>query len=148
MKRLHGHVSVMDMAESIHFYSAVFGSQPTVLKEDYAKWMLDEPRVNFAISQRGERVGLSHLGTHIESAKELLEMQIHLENAALPFKEEIHQACCYATSDKYWTIDPQGIAWALFSSLESIATFNKSVSKADRSSCCGTEPATASGCCV
>lgn len=145
MERLHAHVSVMDMAESIHFYSALFGSQPTVLKEDYAKWTLDEPRVNFVISQRGERVGLSHLGTHVESAKELLKMHIRLENAALPFKEEIHQACCYATSDKYWTIDPQGIAWALFNSLESIATFNKSVRKAEKASRCGTEPATVSG---
>ena len=110
MKRLHVHVSVENLAESIRFYSALFASEPTVSKDDYAKWMLDDPRVNFAISERGHKVGLDHLGVQVESEEELGEMQERLAGAGLPMDEQIGTHCCYAKSDKYWTVDPQGIA--------------------------------------
>lgn len=136
MKRLHAHISVTDITESIRFYTAVFGIEPTVVKPDYAKWMLDEPSVNFAISKRGEQTGINHLGIQVQSAEELSEIHARLKKAALPFKEQIHEACCYASSDKYWMVDPQGIAWELFNTLESIPTFNTAGNDEASSACC------------
>lgn len=148
MKRLHSHISVTDMEESIRFYTAVFGVAPQIVMPNYAKWMLDEPSVNFAIFQRGEKVGLSHLHTEVKTGDELSEMQTRLEKAALPFKEQIQQACCYATSDKYWTVDPQGIAWELFNALDSIPTFNKSASNDEASNARCVSSAPAEKCCA
>ncbi|AOI68807.1 ArsI/CadI family heavy metal resistance metalloenzyme [Burkholderia ubonensis] len=142
MKRLHIHLSVEDLAASIRFYSALFASQPTVEKADYAKWMLDDPRVNFAISQRGAAPGLDHLGVQVENESELAEMHTRLSSAALPVDEQIGTACCYARSDKYWTVDPQGIAWETYQTLGEVPTFGESrhapatKSNADATACC------------
>ncbi|AZQ49632.1 ArsI/CadI family heavy metal resistance metalloenzyme [Burkholderia cenocepacia] len=142
MKRLHIHLSVEDLAASIRFYSALFANQPTVEKADYAKWMLDDPRVNFAISQRGAAPGLDHLGVQVENESELAEMHTRLSSAALPVDEQIGTACCYARSDKYWTVDPQGIAWETYQTLGEVPTFGESrhasptESNADASACC------------
>ncbi len=107
MKRFHVHVSVANLADSIRFYSALFAAEPTVVKEDYAKWMLEDPRVNFAISQRGAAPGLDHLGVQTEDDAELAEMRARLDHAALPVDAQIGAACCYARSDKYWSVDPR-----------------------------------------
>jgi catechol 2,3-dioxygenase-like lactoylglutathione lyase family enzyme len=114
MKRLHVHVSVDDLAQSIRFYSTLFGSEPTVAKEDYAKWMLEDPRVNFAISKRGQGAGIEHLGIQVEDAAELAEVSGRLIRAERPVVEEKATTCCYAKSDKQWIADPQGIAWEAF----------------------------------
>ncbi len=123
MKRFHVHLSVINLAESIGFYSALFGSEPNVTKPDYAKWMLDDPRVNFAISRRGAATGLNHLGIQVESPEELAEMQQRLQALNSDVIEEADKACCYAKSDKYWVNDSQGIAWETFHTLETIPVF-------------------------
>ncbi len=114
MKRLHVHVSVEDLAESIRFYSALFGAEPTVAKPDYAKWMLDDPRVNFAISARGGEAGVDHLGIQVETPEELKEVHGRLQQAERPLLEEGATTCCYAESEKAWTSDPQGLLWESF----------------------------------
>ncbi len=123
MKRLHIHVAVENLAESIRFYSAMFAAEPSVTKPDYAKWMLDDPRVNFAISRRGAEAGLNHLGVQVESADELAEMHVRLQNLQTDLIEQTGTGCCYAKSDKYWTTDPQGIQWETFHTLDSIPVF-------------------------
>ena len=133
MKRLHIHV-VADLAESIRFYSAMFAAEPSVTKPDYAKWMLDDPRVNFAISQRGAAAGLNHLGVQVESADELAEMHARLRNLETVLIEQAGAACCYATSDKYWATDPQGIPWETFHTLNSIPVFG--AEEAVETACC------------
>jgi hypothetical protein len=114
MKRLHVHVSVEDLTQSIRFYSTLFAAQPTVVKSDYAKWMLDDPRVNFAISTRGKAGGLDHLGIQVETQDELREVYTRLEQAERPVLEEGVTTCCYAKSEKSWITDPQGLAWETF----------------------------------
>jgi hypothetical protein len=126
MKRKHVHVSVESLADSIRFYSALFNAQPVVTKDDYAKWMLDDPRVNFAISQRRQQVGVDHLGIQVESDEELAEMNARLDAAALPKEVQIDAACCYSKSDKYWNLDPQGLAWETYRTLDTIPTFGES----------------------
>src|SRR5271165_475824 len=114
MKRMHLHVSVPNLAQSIPFYETLFGAAPSVEKEDYAKWMLDDPRVNFAISARGHEPGLDHLGIQAEDRSELLEVAQRLKAAQLQVLDEGATTCCYAKSEKTWTADPQGIAWETF----------------------------------
>ena len=114
MKRLHVHVSVDDIAQSIRFYSTLFAARPTVTKPDYAKWMLDDPRVNFAISTRGKQAGLDHLGIQVENEVELHAVYDRLQQADRPVLEEGATTCCYAKSEKAWITDPQGIAWETF----------------------------------
>lgn len=114
MKRLHVHVAVTDLSQSIEFYSALFATPPTVLKPDYAKWMLDDPRVNFAISARGREPGLDHLGIQVESQDELREVYSRLRRAGGDIIEQGQTACCYAKSDKSWIDDPTGISWEAF----------------------------------
>ncbi len=114
MKRLHVHVAVSDLAQSVGFYSALFASRPTVLKSDYAKWMLDDPRVNFAISTRGREPGLDHLGIQVESQEELHEVYGRLRQAGGNIIEQGQTACCYAKSEKSWIDDPAGISWETF----------------------------------
>jgi catechol 2,3-dioxygenase-like lactoylglutathione lyase family enzyme len=114
MKRLHVHVSVDDLQHSVRFYSTLFAAEPTVLKPDYAKWMLDDPRVNFAISRRGGAPGVQHLGIQVEDEAELAEIFGRLERAERPVIEEKATTCCYARSDKQWIADPQGVAWETF----------------------------------
>jgi catechol 2,3-dioxygenase-like lactoylglutathione lyase family enzyme len=114
MKRLHVHVSVSDLSQSVGFYSALFAAQPVVVKPDYAKWMLDDPRVNFAISTRGREPGLDHLGIQVESSGELHEVYARLREAGGTVIEQGQTACCYAQSEKSWIDDPAGIAWETF----------------------------------
>jgi hypothetical protein len=122
MKRFHVHGAIDDLAKSVKFYSGMFASEPTELKSDYAKWK-EDPRINFAISQRGAKVGLDHIGIQVENEEELADMQGRL-NALQPGIElEAGTACCYAKSDKYWVKDPSGIAWETFHTLESIPVF-------------------------
>lgn len=114
MKRLHVHVAVNDLDQSIGFYSALFAAQPSVVKSDYAKWMLDDPRVNFAISARGREAGLDHLGIQVEDAAELQEVYARLRAAGSDVIEQGDTACCYAKSEKSWIGDPAGISWETF----------------------------------
>jgi hypothetical protein len=141
MKRFHVHVSVDDLAQSIRFYSTLFAAEPTVLKGDYAKWMLDDPRVNFAISTAGgnhtgrleirgdvagRHAGISHLGIQAEDEGELAEVHERLTRAERPVIEEKGTICCYARSDKQWVADPQGVAWETFLTHEQTTTFGQS----------------------
>lgn len=115
MKRLHVHVGVVDLDRSIGFYSTLFGAQPTVVKNDYAKWMLDDPRVNFAISSGNHaRKGIEHLGIQVESTDELSEVYGRLKAADRPVLEEGATTCCYAKSEKSWIADPDGVVWEAF----------------------------------
>ncbi len=114
MKRLHVHVSVKDLDASVRFYSRLFAADPTVRKSDYAKWMLEDPRVNFAISERDGRPGVQHLGIQVEDRGELAEIYERLRQAERPVVEEGETTCCYAHSEKSWTDDPQGIQWETF----------------------------------
>jgi len=123
MKRFHVHVGVSNIAESVRFYSKVFGAEPSVLKDDYAKWMVEDPRINFAISARGSRVGVNHLGLQVDSGDELQAMRDQLAAADASITTEVGANCCYAKSDKYWVTDPQGIAWETYHSLGTIPRF-------------------------
>jgi catechol 2,3-dioxygenase-like lactoylglutathione lyase family enzyme len=114
MKRMHIHVGVDDLAQSVHFYSALFAAEPSVLATDYAKWMLDDPRVNFAISAGHAGRGIEHLGIQVDDAAELAEVAARLSRADGPILEEAATTCCYATSSKAWIADPQGVVWETF----------------------------------
>ncbi|OYY62973.1 ArsI/CadI family heavy metal resistance metalloenzyme [Sphingomonas sp. 28-62-11] len=114
MKRLHVHVAVDDLDRSVDFYSTLFATEPTVIKPDYAKWMLDDPRVNFAISARGTAAGVEHLGIQVEDAGELAEVYSRIAKADAPVVEEGETTCCYAKSEKSWITDPQGVVWETF----------------------------------
>jgi catechol 2,3-dioxygenase-like lactoylglutathione lyase family enzyme len=139
VKRFHVHVGVHDLSQSIRFYSALFGAQPVVMKDDYAKWQLDDPRVNFAISTRARRAGIDHLGIQAESSAELEDIGIRLAQADVSTLPQKGASCCYAKSDKYWTLDPQGIAWESFHTLDSVPVFGEDTrAKAEpKSACCG-----------
>src|SRR4051812_37752540 len=114
MKRLHVHVSVEDVTASIRFYKTLFATEPTVIKSDYAKWMLEDPRVNFAISKRGGAAGIRHLGIQVENGAELADVYSRLKSAEAPVVEEGATTCCYAESEKSWIADPQGVQWETF----------------------------------
>jgi len=160
MKRLHVHVSVEDLQHSIGFYSALFASEPTVTKRDYAKWMLDDPRVNFAISTRGKQPGLDHLGIQVESQTELHEVYARLRKAAGSVIEQGHTTCCYAQSEKSWIDDPSGISWETFhttgeSTVYGDGSGEREARVAHEKSCCALQPAgarvetrSASACCT
>jgi len=148
MKRFHVHVAVRDLATSIRFYSSVFGAQPTVVKPDYAKWMLDDPRINFAISERGAAVGVNHLGIQVDSNEELIALREQVSAADLPAHNESGANCCYATADKYWLQDPQGLPWETFHTLGSIPVFGEhaAILEPVKAPCC--EPkSSAKACC-
>jgi len=138
MKRFHVHVAVNDLQKSIGFYSTLFGMEPTVRKEDYAKWMIDEPRVNFAISQRGGAAGVNHLGFEVDEPAELEEIHGRLQKAGAGVAAEKDVACCYARSDKYWVTDPAGVAWESFRSLASVPFYRAEAEEPkEEASCCG-----------
>lgn len=149
MKRLHVHVAVDDLDQSIGFYSALFAAGPTVLTSDYAKWMLEDPRVNFAISARGRRAGLDHLGIQVEDKDELSEVYARLHRAGGDVIEQGETNCCYAKSEKSWIDDPAGIAW------ETFLTTGESTNYGDGSgenearihACCVPKPAQTTNCC-
>ena len=140
MKRFHVHVSVDDLNANVRFYSTVFGLPPAVLKDDYAKWMLDDPRVNFAISKRGAKAGLDHLGMQVESSGELTALRDQVRQAEIAALDQDNAACCYARSDKYWVTDPQGIAWETFHTLDSVPVYgedNRALrAEQEASACC------------
>ncbi|MFN5028718.1 MAG: ArsI/CadI family heavy metal resistance metalloenzyme [Burkholderiales bacterium] len=149
MKRFHVHIAVDDLGASTKFYAALFGAPPTVEKEDYAKWMLDDPHLNFAISARGNAIGVNHLGFQADSAEELEGIYARLQTADAAILPEEGASCCYAKSDKYWVTDPSGIAWESFHTLGTVPTFNGKpdasatpapVAKTSGSACCA--PAT------
>ncbi len=147
MARMHLHIAVDDLAQNIDFYSTLFGTPPSVVRDDYAKWMLDDPRVNFAISTRGRKIGLDHVGIQTDTAEELAVIEQRLRAAGVAATEQKGATCCYAVSDKYWTIDPQGIAWESFHSLGSAPTFSGGEPAAEDTgrSCC--VPGVAPACC-
>lgn len=146
MSRLHIHIAVEDLGQNIRFYSALFGREPSTSKTDYAKWDLTEPAVNFAISTRASKTGLDHVGIQADNETELGAIQSRLEQAGIAGREQRDAACCYARSDKYWTKDPQGIAWESFYSLNTIPTFSDGDEAAAASGCCVPE-ITSGGCC-
>lgn len=146
MKRFHVHVSVPKLDQSIRFYSTLFGAAPAVVKDDYAKWMLEDPRVNFAISQRGGAPGVNHLGLQTDSDEELEVLHDQLEQADVAAQAEQNVGCCYARSNKYWVTDPTGIAWETFHTLGSVPTFDGTEPKqVGSSACCTPEAASGSG---
>lgn len=148
MKRFHVHLAVADLDSSIRFYSALFAAEPSVVKDDYAKWLLDDPRVNFAVSKRGAQPGLDHLGFQVDSDEELGQINERLAAADLPSVEESGSACCYTRSNKYWSVDPQGIAWEGFHSLSEIPTFNEAGDSGEEmSACCAPSLPEQKSCC-
>lgn len=152
MKRLHLHVSVPDLAQSIQFYETLFGAPPTVVKDDYAKWMLDDPKVNLAISTH-RAPGLDHVGIQVESVAELGELSDRLKAAGAQTFDEADTTCCYAKSDKSWVSDPAGLRWETFFTHGEATTYGESQAlaalEASTSACCGPAPAPAktSACC-
>jgi catechol 2,3-dioxygenase-like lactoylglutathione lyase family enzyme len=154
MKRMHVHVSVDDLQRSVVFYSALFAAEPSVVKADYAKWMLDDPRVNFAISTRGREPGLDHLGIQVENKTELHEVYARLRNAGGTVIEQGETACCYAQSEKSWIDDPAGIAWETFHTTGENTEYGdgsgeREARVAHEKSCCTPQvatPAAACGC--
>ena len=140
MKRLHIHIAVNELLESTHFYSIIFNAPPSVEREDYAKWELTEPAVNFAISKRGHNSGINHLGIQVDSDTELKELAQRLEKAEITSSTLEQSSCCYARSNKHWILDPQGIAWESFRTLETIATSGetKKIDSDNKSSKCCT----------
>jgi len=140
MKRMHVHVAVENLGESIRFYSTMFGdAKPAVVRDDYCKWELKDPAVNFAISQRGAKPGVDHLGIQVETDEELGEMNARFVSANLPVTEQTGATCCYAKSHKAWTVDPQGVAWETFRTLEAAPTYGQSRQTSEQQSpaaCC------------
>jgi catechol 2,3-dioxygenase-like lactoylglutathione lyase family enzyme len=162
MKRFHVHVSVEDLAQSVRFYSTLFAAEPTVLKADYAKWMLDDPRVNFAISTSGgdhtdrleigdrtaRRSGISHLGIQVEDEGELAEVYDRLSHAERPVIEEQGTTCCYARSDKQWIADPQGVAWETFFTYGEATVYGQSGALTKLGEASGQAPPQPAACCA
>jgi len=159
MKRLHVHVAVDDLARSTAFYSTLFAAEPVVVEADYAKWMLEDPKVNFAISARGRAGGVDHLGLQVETAEELAEIAARLKAAKEGVVSETDAACCYALSDKEWAVDPQGVKWESFLTHGRITTygerspFSKLETAGDAGACCApvdaapAQEAKAAACC-
>jgi len=137
MKRFHVHAHVDDLQANITFYSKLFGAQPARVEADYAKWMLEDPRINFAISTRGSKLGIDHLGIQTDTEAELEEMKAQAVSADVALHGEGETTCCYARSEKYWVTDPQGVPWEQFHTLGSIPVFSeKRVEPAETSACC------------
>lgn len=154
MKRFHVHTHVKDLAANIAFYTGLFGAPPSRIESDYAKWMLEDPRINFAISTRGARPGIDHLGIQTDTEDELIELKARARAADMALLDEGKTSCCYARSDKYWLTDPQGVAWEQFHSLANIPVFSEKAPKAEAAPCCapqgkpvGVAVKAASACC-
>jgi hypothetical protein len=141
MNRFHVHVSVSDLAQSIRFYSTLFATEPRVVKSDYAKWMLEDPPVNFAISMRDPTRGVNHIGLQVDSADELAKLEAQLKQADSDLVPESGVTCCYAKADKYWVTDPQGVAWEIFHTLEEVPVYGQyrpiaNLHSAEKAACC------------
>lgn len=152
MKRFHVHVHVDDLAKSIGFYSKLFAAEPARVEGDYAKWMLDDPRVNFAISTRGSKPGIDHLGFQTDDPEELAALKARAEAADMALLDEGETTCCYARSEKHWVTDPQGIAWEHFHTLGNIPVFSEGSLSDAAAACCtpatAAVPAEAAACCA
>jgi catechol 2,3-dioxygenase-like lactoylglutathione lyase family enzyme len=135
MKRLHIHIAVDDLAKSINFYSAMFGVAPTKRKDDYAKWMLDDPRINLAISSRGAQIGLDHLGLQVDSTEELDALRTQMKAADFSLFDEGKTTCCYAASEKSWVKDPSGIPWETYHTMADVELFSVQKSS-EKNACC------------
>ena len=141
MKRFHVHVHVEDLQASIAFYAKLFAAEPTRVESDYAKWMLDDPRINFAISNRDGQRGIDHLGLQTDTDAELVELRSRAQEADMTLLDEGETTCCYARSDKYWLTDPDGVAWEQFHTLGSIPTFSQKAAEPEgASACCAPAP--------
>ena len=143
MKRFHIHAHVADLEASIAFYSKMFATEPTRVEGDYAKWMLDDPRINFAISTRGSKLGVDHLGIQTNTEEELAALKAQAEAADMTLLDVGETTCCYARSDKYWVTDPQGIAWEQFHTLSNIPVFSEASSTGQETAaacCAGNAP--------
>jgi len=137
MKRFHVHAHVEDLRASIAFYTKLFATEPSRVESDYAKWMLEDPRINFAISTRGDKPGVDHLGIQADSEEELAELKARAQAADMALLDEGETTCCYARSEKYWVTDPQGIAWEHYHTLSNIPVFSeKSKAQSEDSACC------------
>lgn len=146
MKRFHIHVGIEKLDESIRFYSTMFGAEPVKTKPDYAKWLLDDPRVNFAISMRAKKNGMDHLGIQVEEEHELTELRERLKAGDMAVTEEGETVCCYAKSDKSWIQDPAGIAWETYRTMEDAQLFSGHAEHAE-SACCTPETMGQPECC-
>ncbi|WP_374516631.1 ArsI/CadI family heavy metal resistance metalloenzyme [Brevundimonas sp.] len=154
MKRLHVHVAVDDLAASIGFYSTLFGTAPAVVKDDYAKWMLDDPRVNFAISDRARVAGVDHLGIQVDTSEELQELAGRLKAAGETTRDQEATTCCYARSDKAWVNDPSGLRWETFFTFDDATVYGedepgavKNKAETPSKSCCSAPAQPAAACC-
>jgi len=138
MKRFHVHAHVDDLQASVAFYSKMFATEPARLEADYAKWMLEDPRINFAISTRGGKPGVDHLGIQTDTDEELAELKARAKAANLTLLDEGSVSCCYARSEKHWVTDPQGIAWEQFRTLASIPVFSEksNATAGSEAACC------------
>ena len=145
MKRFHIHISVDNLADSIRFYNALFGADPVKVKSDYAKWMLEDPRINFAISTRAGKHGVEHLGIQVDDATELEALRNQFSQANISTHNDGETTCCYAKSEKSWVSDPTGIAWEAYHTMEDAQFF--SGDKTTESSCCIPEKGTSNSCC-
>ena len=144
MKTVHIHVSVQDIEKSVQFYSNLFGKEPSKLKNDYAKWMLDDPKMNFAISNRSSKYGLDHLGIQVSSESELTEITDRLQKAEQYLFDQGVAECCYAKSNKAWVKDPSGIAWEAYETMADVEVFGPEKSS---STCCAPTMNEKSSCC-
>ena len=141
MKRFHVHVAVDDLDANVRFYSTVFGARPTVQKADYAKWMLEDPRINFAISMRGAKVGVDHLGFQVDSDEELTALRSQAAAAEIAALDQPDTTCCYARSDKYWITDPQGVAWETYRTLAEAEVYGAEPKvEPETGACCSPRP--------
>ena len=136
MSKMHIHISVENLEESIKFYSSLFGSQPTKLKNDYAKWMLNDPSVNFAISARGAAVGIDHIGIQAENEDEMQVLRDRINTADIDTFDDGPAVCCYSKSDKSWIQDPSGIAWETYHTMDGANFFNEESQESSESACC------------
>ena len=140
-KRFHVHLHVDDLAQSIAFYNRMFAASPARHELDYAKWMLEDPPVNFAISTRGHAAGIDHLGIQTDNAEELAELRARARSAELPLEVEGETTCCYARSDKHWVTDPQGIAWEHFHTLANVPVYREAPTSEAAVACCAPDSA-------
>lgn len=146
MKRLHVHIGVENIEQAIPFYSALFGAAPVKTKADYAKWLLDDPRVNFAVSTRPSKQGIDHLGIQVDDHSELEELHGRIKSAALPAFDEGETVCCYAKSDKIWVQDPAGVPWETYRTMEDAEIYGKNPVMSD-SACCAPQTMATPNCC-
>lgn len=155
MKRFHVHIAVNNLADSIAFYSKLFGQNPAKERQDYAKWMLDDPRVNFAISSRGHATGVNHFGFQVDTPEELREIkQLAQDASSGAVLDQDEATCCYAKSEKHWTIDPQGLAWEHFHTMSDTLEFGGDTATRTEACCVPVrsseqdQPQAKSACCI